>query len=235
MFAPLPLFAYNQKGKITLDGVFSDGISGALGRPAAQIAYSSQNTRRMTMAELVESLEMIFKYVVEICTTCLELAGIIVLVSTAFICFIKWLRRDRENIRLDLAQGIALALEFKMGGEVLRTVVVREMGELLVLGAIILLRAAMTFLIHWEIVNEKKEMKEEAKARAAIARAKRKKPVRNTQGNHDQSADTHTDTDKGEDAADYIEEVEMTYEDNFRRPSLGRPASHKDEKENTIK
>ena len=60
--------------------------------------------------------------------------------------------------RLDLAQGIALALEFKMGGEVLRTVVVREWGELLVLGAIILLRAALTFLLHWEIKNEKKEL-----------------------------------------------------------------------------
>ena len=109
------------------------------------------------MTELIENLEMIFKYLVEICTTCLELAGIIVLVSTAFICFVKWVRRDRENIRLDLAQGIALALESKMGGEVLRTVVVREWSELGILGAIILLRAALTFLIHWEINNEKKE------------------------------------------------------------------------------
>ncbi len=185
------------------------------------------------MTELIEILEMIFKYLVELCTTGLELAGIIVLVSTAFICFVKWVRRDRENIRLDLAQGIALALEFKMGGEVLRTVVVREMGELLVLGAIIILRAAMTFLIHWEIVNEKKEMKEEAEARAAIARAKRKKPVKNSQGNSKQSAAANTGAEKGEDTAeeDYYQEVEMTYEDNFRRPSLGRSSSHKDQKE----
>jgi uncharacterized membrane protein len=181
------------------------------------------------MEAVIESLEMIFKYLVEICTTCLELAGIIVLVSTAFICFIKWLRRDRENIRLDLAQGIALALEFKMGGEVLRTVVVREMGELLVLGAIILLRAAMTFLIHWEIVNEKKEMKEEAKARAAMARAKGKRPTKNTKTANRHSEETLIDDEKGDDAADYYHEVEMTYEDNFRRPSLGRPSSHNDE------
>jgi len=187
------------------------------------------------MAEMIESLEMIFKYLVELCTTGLELAGIIVLVSTAFICFVKWLRRDRENIRLDLAQGIALALEFKMGGEVLRTVVVREMGELLVLGAIILLRAAMTFLIHWEIVNEKKEMKEEAKARAAIARARGRKPVKNTQVKNKPPVNTHKDeetdttTEKDEDEADYYHEMEMTYEDNFRRPSLGRHTSHNEE------
>ena len=75
-------------------------------------------------------------------------------------------------IRLTLAQGIALALEFKMGGEVLRTVVVREWAELGILGAIIILRGALTFLIHWEINNEKKElieMEEIAKAHAEHA------------------------------------------------------------------
>ena len=65
--------------------------------------------------------------------------------------------RKEKNIRLELAQGITLALSFKMGGEVLRTVVVREWEELGILGAIIVLRAALTFLLHWEIENEKKD------------------------------------------------------------------------------
>lgn len=43
-----------------------------------------------------------------------------------------------------------------MGGELLRTVIVREWNELLILGAIILLRAALTFLIQWEIKIERK-------------------------------------------------------------------------------
>ena len=109
------------------------------------------------MAVFIEHMDQILTYIVEICTTCLEFAGIIVLVSSAVVCFVRWLKRDRDDIRLDLAQGIALALEFKMGGEVLRTVVVREWAELGILGAIIVLRAALTFLIHWEINNEKKE------------------------------------------------------------------------------
>lgn len=110
------------------------------------------------MSGLIEILELILTYIVEICTILLEMAGIVVLVSSAVVCFFRWLNKDRENIRLDLAQGIALALEFKMGGEVLRTVVVREWSELGILGAIIVLRAALTFLIHWEINNEKKEL-----------------------------------------------------------------------------
>lgn len=108
------------------------------------------------MTVLVRDMELVLDYVVEISTIVLEMFGIIVLVYTAVRCFLQWLRRE-DGIRLNLAQGIALSLEFKMGGEVLRTVVVREWSELGVLGAIILLRAALTFLIHWEIRNEKKE------------------------------------------------------------------------------
>lgn len=54
-----------------------------------------------------------------------------------------------------------------MGGEVLRTVVVREWSELGILGAIIVLRAMLTFLIHWEIKNEKKDMSENTLPSAA--------------------------------------------------------------------
>ena len=49
-----------------------------------------------------------------------------------------------------------MALEFKMGSELLRTLIVREWNELLILGSVILLRAALTFLIQWEISIEKK-------------------------------------------------------------------------------
>lgn len=101
-------------------------------------------------------------YIVELCTTIMELFGVMILVFTAVKSFIGWLKKD-ENIRLHLAQGIALALEFKLGGEVLRTVVVREWSELGILGAIILLRGVLTFLIHWEIKNEKNEIAQNEK------------------------------------------------------------------------
>ncbi|MGN1023103.1 MAG: DUF1622 domain-containing protein [Lachnospiraceae bacterium] len=39
--------------------------------------------------------------------------------------------------------------------------VVREWSELGILGAIIVLRAVLTFLIHWEIRNEKRDQQEE--------------------------------------------------------------------------
>lgn len=115
------------------------------------------------MAELIGVTEEVLYGVVALSTTLMETIGIFVLVFTAVRCFIRWLRRDTE-IRLTLAQGIALALEFKLGGEVLRTVVVREWAELGILGAIIALRGLLTFLIHWEIKNEEQALE---KGRAA--------------------------------------------------------------------
>ncbi len=113
----------------------------------------------MVMDVLYQNAEIVLRYFVEFSTLLLEFFGICILVYTAVKCFVLWVKKD-ASIRLRLAQGIALALEFKLGGEVLRTVVVRDWAELGILGAIILLRAALTFLIHWEIKNEKKALAE---------------------------------------------------------------------------
>ncbi len=113
------------------------------------------------MTAFLETMELLLTYIVNICTILLELFGVIVLISTAVKCFVKWLRHD-SKLRLDLAQGIALSLEFKMGSEVLRTVVVRQWSELGILGAVILLRGLLTFLIHWEIKNEKEDLEKES-------------------------------------------------------------------------
>jgi uncharacterized membrane protein len=131
----------------------------------------------MGMEIFLSELETYMYGIVEVCTSLLEFFGIVVLVTSAIRAFIRWIRRDRPNIRLDLAQGIALALEFKMGGEVLRTVVVREWSELGILGAIIVLRAMLTFLIHWEIKNEKRDMSENTPSDAAEEPLDRDKSV----------------------------------------------------------
>ena len=114
---------------------------------------------RVSMAWITAAEEFLYE-LVQVCTMLMEMLGIFVLVSTAVRCFYKWLRKE-GGVRLTLAQGIALALEFKMGGEVLRTVVVREWAELGILGAIIVLRGLLTFLIHWEIRNEETAIEKE--------------------------------------------------------------------------
>ena len=97
----------------------------------------------------------------------IELIGIGVLVYTVIKALVALVRRH-ERVRLDLAEGTALSLEFKLGSELLRTVIVREWEELLILGAIVLLRAAMTFLIQWEIRIEKKHAEEQRQQKLVL-------------------------------------------------------------------
>lgn len=111
------------------------------------------------METVIEFLERIVRMAAQVGITLAELAGITILLITVGKAIVSYFRRD-EHIRLALADGIALALEFKLGGEVLRTVIVREWTELLILGAIIALRGALTLLIHWEIRVEEKREKE---------------------------------------------------------------------------
>ena len=105
----------------------------------------------------LSALENGFEVIAQCGVLFLECIGVVVLLSAAVRRIAGCLRKD-PHVRLVLAQGIALALEFKLGGEVLRTAIVREPSELVILGAIILLRGALTFLIHWEIKTEESRM-----------------------------------------------------------------------------
>ncbi len=105
------------------------------------------------MEAFAAGAEQLFLSLAQMGVTLLEFCGVVVLVITAVKAMIGFFRKD-EHVRLALAQGIALALEFKLGGEVLRTTMVREWSELGILGAIILFRGALTLLIHWEIRSE---------------------------------------------------------------------------------
>ena len=111
------------------------------------------------MEAIVHFLEDVVHFAAQIGITLTEMAGIAILLITVGKAIYGYFRKS-EHLRLDLAEGIALALEFKLGGEVLRTVIVREWTELLILGAIIALRGALTLLIHWEISVEEKREKE---------------------------------------------------------------------------
>lgn len=105
--------------------------------------------------ELFQKIINIFDITIELAILFVETVGVGVLLFAVAKALIGIFRR-KERIRLELAEGIALALEFKMGSELLRTLIVREWNELLILGSVILLRAALTFLIQWEISIEKK-------------------------------------------------------------------------------
>ena len=115
----------------------------------------------------MELLEHNFETMVRFCILLIELAGIAVIVISMVRGFIGFIRKD-EHTRIELAQGIMLGLEFKIGSEVLRSVIVTTWNELGTLAAIILLRSLLTLLLHWEIGEEEKREKEKLEKEKAL-------------------------------------------------------------------
>ena len=107
---------------------------------------------------MYNTIENLFTTIVQYSIILLEFTGVVIILFTA-LRGIWELFHKKTNVRLEIAQGIALALEFKLGSEVLRTTIVRDFQELLIAGAIVALRAIITFLIHWEIKNEEARLK----------------------------------------------------------------------------
>jgi uncharacterized membrane protein len=111
----------------------------------------------MTDNILQNAIELILPYVI----AALEFMGIFVVSWSGIKSFFGYIQNSffgkKLDIKFDLANGLATALEFKMAAEILKTVLIREMSELLILGAVILLRAILSVLIHFEINSHKKE------------------------------------------------------------------------------
>ena len=109
-------------------------------------------------------MEKIMEMIIHLVVTACEFMGItVVIISTmgAFYLYLKSLiKRQDEDIKFRLANGLALSLEFKMAAEILKTVLVRDMEELVVLGTVIILRALLSFLIHFEMKQDRREEKE---------------------------------------------------------------------------
>ena len=104
----------------------------------------------------MEALEVLLHYIVEFSIIIFEFIGVGIIIVSGIIGFTKYLRRHPDT-KIVLAQGLAMGLEFKMGSEILRTVILRSWQEIGIVAGIIVLRAALTFLIHWEIRQEMKE------------------------------------------------------------------------------
>ncbi len=115
--------------------------------------------------------ELTIEWAIMLC----EIIGVAVIVVTAIRGVVLWIKKD-PHVKLEIAEGIALALTFKMGGELLRSVIVREWSELLILGAVIVLRALMTLMIHFEIRTERHMLSDDAESKPQEPAQKKKKP-----------------------------------------------------------
>ena len=122
------------------------------------------------MEQIYLTVESVFEWLVRFGILAVDLVGAVTLFYAITRAIVRLIKR-RDHVRLHLAEGIALALQFKISGELLRTIIIQDWHELLILGAVVVLHVVLTVLIRWEIgIEEKKkaarEQAEEAKKAA---------------------------------------------------------------------
>ena len=113
-------------------------------------------------------LEHIIEFVIGFVVPVLELMGIFIVAEAALVSFLKYLywlfTRGRLHIKGRLAVGLLLGLEFMMTAEILKTIVIRDTKELLILGGVVILRGILAFELKQEEKEEREEDKEEREA-----------------------------------------------------------------------
>ena len=104
--------------------------------------------------------EFLFPFA-EITASTLELIGIVIIFIGSFRALFRVIRclikKQPLNVVIELGKALALALEFKMGAEIIKTVIIHDLEELAILGVVIVIRALLAVIIHWEIRLEEKE------------------------------------------------------------------------------
>ena len=108
------------------------------------------------MSILHSAVEVFLPYLISF----FEIIGIIVVTSSGFRVFWQYFQntfmRKSFDLQTNLAAGLAVGLEFKMAAEILKTVLIQTFDEIYMLGAVVLLRAILSLLIHFELGLNKK-------------------------------------------------------------------------------
>ena len=116
------------------------------------------------MEQFVTGFQSLLHSAAEISANLLEFIGIIIIIVGSFralIRLIKCLIEKKDfQVVIDIGKALSLALEFKMCAEIIKTVLIHNLEELAILGIVILIRALLAFIIHWEMrMEEKNEAK----------------------------------------------------------------------------
>lgn len=108
-------------------------------------------------------LEEILDNFLPILINILEIMGIIVILIGSIKAFYHYIlgtfERSKYPIKYKFANTLATGLEFKLAGEILKTVLVKSLDEIAIIAAVSILRGFMSLIIYFEMKNEAKEEK----------------------------------------------------------------------------
>ena len=105
---------------------------------------------------MYEFLVHIFGIAVQYGILLFETIGVIILLVAAVKALIRLMKSQAQS-KLELAEGVTTALSFLLGSEVLKTIIAPDWAEIGMTCAVLLMRAGMAVLIHWESQHETQE------------------------------------------------------------------------------
>lgn len=106
--------------------------------------------------EILALLERILSMAAETTIMVFEYIGVAVMIVAAGKAVWDGFHRN-PYLRIRLGTEMATALQFLMGGEILRTVVTHDLKGVLEIGALVIIRMALAFLLHWETRHEEQK------------------------------------------------------------------------------
>ena len=120
---------------------------------------------------MLHVLEAVIGYVLPVIIHILEFMGVTIVCFGAVKSIITYFKmqfkpsggrrlsdsRGAGNVKIMLGSSLELGLEYKMGAEIIKTILIRDLSEIWILGAVIVLRAMLFVLIHFEMNAELKK------------------------------------------------------------------------------
>ncbi len=109
-----------------------------------------------------ETINTHFEYFLKYIITGVEIIGALIIVYYTIRALIRLLKKDHMGCRDALTTGISTGLNFLLTSEVLNTIIAPDWSAIGMTCAILLMRAGMTLLIHWEnkMEHENNKLKE---------------------------------------------------------------------------
>lgn len=108
------------------------------------------------MYEIIEILESVLHNIANFAILLFEYIGVFVVIVSGIRGLFSYISKDPKT-RINLGHGLEMGLTFMLCGEILRTIIVRTLEEIAIVGGIIVLRVALTLLLHWERKNDQEE------------------------------------------------------------------------------
>ena len=97
-------------------------------------------------------MEELFDRYLPILIHIFELMGIFILLIGTFTAFYQY--NKNFNIKYEFSDAMVTTLDFKLAAEILKTVIIKDLNELIILASVFIIRIIMTFALEKEMKND---------------------------------------------------------------------------------